>query len=905
MRLGRSLARGLVAALILPALAAGSVATGAASSAVAPSWTADPDDQYMLEVNIRQLRLGDGVRAYGTPEGNCVLLGDFLTTLDVPMRIDLGAKKASGWAFSEKNKISIDRGTGQVAYGPGKQEMLSSGTVRETPEGWCVETGALARWFGIGVKASLAGSMLFLESEAKLPVELAKERHDRAAHLRRASLTLGELPQVRLPYRLWRAPALDFVVSGGVTYDAKNGTRIDRRASLLAAGEVATLSYEAQAATDISGKPNSLRFHAFKSDPDADLLGRLKATHFGVGDVSGFDSRLIRSSGTGRGGVVTNRPLFTPTAFNRTRFEGEMPAGWEAELYRNGELLAFSPPSGDQRYHFDDVALLYGENQVEIRLYGPQGQLRSRVETVNVADSAAPPGKTWYWAGVNQPGRDLVALHPAPVDASIVPRLQATVALEHGLDARTSLGVTATMQMLDDERLTYVEGTVRRSLGQALVEVAGVRDSHGGMAGRANLLAKFGAINLSGEAIVAKDFRLNGIREREVRQAQLSLSAPVRVGRTILPASASFRILDRPGVSRELEAAARLSANIGRFSLGTDVRYRRSSNAHGPSPPDRVEAGLIAAGHIGRIRLRGSTTFDVTPSTRLKLAELSAYWSVSEKADWDAGIGYDGQARRGRARLSYIRRFDRMAVALTGEGASDGSAALGLNINFSLDPTRSFRPSRLPMASAGMVRAHVYRDLNDNGLYDTGEPDEPGAIITTGTRTAARATDKRGAATVVGLATYQQVAVGIDQSSLGDPTLTPRKALQVVTPRAGIAAEVEIGLVGAGSVEGILVKDGGGGFEGVDLELVTEKGEVTATARTDYDGYFLFDRAAYGRYSVRVAAASAAAIHSAVALDAAIVVTGDLPSVRLGAIRPLPLPQVATNAGTITAPLRH
>ncbi|MEO7786820.1 MAG: carboxypeptidase-like regulatory domain-containing protein [Sphingomicrobium sp.] len=892
MRPGGNLVRGLVAALILPALAAGSV-SGAASSSVKSTWTADPDDQYLLEVNIRQLRLGDGVRAYGTPEGTCVLLGDFLTTLDVPMRIDLAAKKASGWAFSEKNRISIDLGTGQVAYGVGKQEMLSGGTVRETPEGWCVEAGALARWFGIGVKPSLAGSMLLLESQAKLPVELAKERHDRAARLHKASLSLGQLPQVRLPYRLWRAPALDFIVSGGATYEAKSGARIDRRASLLAAGEMATLSYEAQATTDARGKPQSLRVHAFKSDPDGGLLGPLKATHFGFGDVAGHDSRLIAAGGSGRGAVVTNRPLFTPTAFDRTRFEGELPAGWEAELYRNGELLGFAPATGDQRYHFDDVPLLYGENAIEIRLYGPQGQLKSRSETVNVADAAAPPGTTWYWAGVNQPARDLVSLRRSQTDASRIPKLQATAALEHGLDERTSFGVTATMQLIDDERLTYVEGTVRRSIGRALVEVAASRDNHGGLAARSGLLAKLGGLNLSGEALYARDFRLNGLYEREIRQAQLSASAPIRLGRTVLPAGASLRIIDRPGQNRQLEAAARLSANFGRFNLGTDLRYRRTSNLRGTGPRDQLDASLIGAGSIGRVRLRGSSVFSLKPSARLRQAELSAYWSASEKVDWETGLGYDGQLHRARARASYIRRLDTLALALTAEAATDGSVAVGFNLAFSLDPARRFRPSRIPMASAGMVRAHVYRDLNDNGVRDRGEPDEPGALITTGTRTATSGTDKRGRTVVAGLPVYQAVAVGIDQSSLGDPSLTPRKALQVVTPRAGIAAEVDIGLVGSGTIEGMLVKDGGGGIEGVDLELVDADGKLAATTRSDYDGYFLFESAAYGHYTLRIAAASAAAIHSATALDAAISVTGKKPSVRLGALRPIFLGQIA------------
>lgn len=155
-------AKWLRKAALLLALCAGSIGASTPQSQ-ADGWKADPDDQFLLDVNIRQLRLGDGVRAYNTPQGTCVVLGDFLTTLDVPMRIDLAGKRASGWAFKENNKISIDYGTGVAAFG-GKTEPIAPGTIRETPEGWCVQTAALARWFGIGVKPITTGSVLVLQS---------------------------------------------------------------------------------------------------------------------------------------------------------------------------------------------------------------------------------------------------------------------------------------------------------------------------------------------------------------------------------------------------------------------------------------------------------------------------------------------------------------------------------------------------------------------------------------------------------------------------------------------------------------------------------------------------------------------------------------------------------------------
>ncbi len=888
------------AALLLALCAGGVAASTPPPGAAAAAWQADPDDQFLLDVNIRQLKLGEGVRAYNAPEGTCVVLGDFLTTLDVPMKIDFPAKQASGWAFKESNRISIDYAAGTAAYGA-TSERLAPGVIRETPEGWCVQTSALTRWFGIGVKPVTAGSVLVLESDAKLPVELAIERQKRAQSIRPARFDLASLPQVRLPYRMWRAPALDFVVNAGVTYRAKDGVRVDRSSSVYAAGEIAHLSYDAQVTTTQKGIPSTIRLHAYRSDPDGGLLGPLKATHFGFGDVQGFDSRLTGAPASGRGAVVTNRPLAVQTAFDRTRFEGDLPAGWEAEIYRNGELLGFAKADSSQRYAFDDVQLLYGENRVNIMLYGPQGQVRSREEVINIGQDNVPPGKTWYWAGFNQPGRDLLALHKPPGQAD-EPKAQATVSLEHGIDDRTSVGMLARAMLINDEHVTFVEGSVRRSVGPAIVEVAAARESSGGMAARAQLLGKFGSINVSAEALLAKDFHLQGGKAQDLREARLALDTPIRIGRTVLPAHADVHLTDRLDGSKQLEAAARLSANLNRFNLSAEARYRKQFADSGPAPPSELNLGFIGSGRIGDVRLRGSTSFDVSPHARFRAAELSAYWSASDTADWEGVLAYDSSGHRGRVRITHVRRFDTMGIALTGEAATDGSVAVGINLNFSLDPTRGLQLSRRPLAQAGVVRATVYRDLNDNGVHDAAEPFEKGALITTGTKQSDRPTDARGSVTIGGLAPFTAIAVGVDASSLDDPMLVPKTALQAVVPRPGVPAEIEIGLVGGGDIEGAVVKSGGIGFEGLDLELVDAAGKVVATARSDFDGFFLFERVSYGTYSVRVSKESAVAAKILPELNLRAAVTAEKSIVRLGAVHVTALPAVAASGAPTTTP---
>ena len=898
MSSGRSWLRRMA---LLLALCAGSLAAPTPLPATAPAWTPDPDEQFILDVNIRQLRLGDTVRAYNPPEGTCVVLGDFLTALDVPMRIDLASKAASGWAFKEANKIKIDYAARQVSFGAHQTEPIAPGTIRETPEGWCVQTQALARWFGIGVKPMTAGSVLLLSSDEKLPIELAMERQQRAAHIHHASFDLSSLPQVRIPYRMWRAPALDFVVSGGVTYRAQDGARVDRQSSVYAAGEIAHLSYDAQVTTTDKGKPSLLRLRAFRSDPDGHLLGPLKATHFGFGDVEGFDSHLTGSVAAGRGAIITNRPPTARTAFDRTRVEGDLPSGWEAEVYRNGELLGFAKSDASQRYVFDDIQLLYGENRIRVVLYGPQGQVREREQIYNVATDNVPKGKTWYWIGANEPGRDLVTLEKPPDDLQ-QPKAQATASLEHGLDARTSVGVLARAMLVGDQHLTFVEGTVRRSIGGALLEVSAARESNGGRAAHALMLGKIGTVYVNAEALIANDFHLRGGKEESLREGRIALDTPLRLGRAILPAHAEAHLIKRTDGSGLLETAARLSASIDRFNLGAEMRYNKEIVAAGRAPPSELKIGLLGSGHIGAVRIRGSTDFDFSPRARFRSAELSAYWSASEHADWEGVLAYDGEAHRARARLTHILRFDTMAIALSGEAASNGDLALGFNLNFSLDPRHGITLSRRPLAQGGIVHATVFRDLNANGVLDAGEPLEKDALITTGSRQAERKTDSSGSVTIGGLTAYQPISVGIDLTSLNDPMLTPEKALQVVVPRPGIAADVQIGLVGGGSVEGALMKSGELGFEGVDLELVDPSGKVAATAQTDFDGFFLFDRVGYGRYTLRVGGTAAAAAKIEADLGIRLEVTADHSVVRLGSIQPRPVQRIAAAKLTLPTP---
>ena len=361
---------------------------------------------------------------------------------------------------------------------------------------------------------------------------------------------------------------------------------------------------------------------------------------------------------------------------------------------------------------------------------GRSGTARRRSTSARTMSRRARPGTG---PAPTSRGATWLSFEHPPDEA--LPKAQAAISVEHGIDDRTTVGALARMMLVDDERLTFVEGTVRRSIGQAMVEVGVAGDSSGGKAARAQFLAKFGAVNVSAEVLAANDFHLRGNRASSLRDYRLALDAPLRFGRTVLPAHADVHLTDRLDGTKQLEAAARLSANIDRFNLATDLRYTKQYLRSGPAPPGELNLALIGAGRVGAVRLRGSTSFDVAPQARFRTAELSAYWSASDTVDWEGGPGLRrGHASRAGPGSPMSGGSNSMAIAVTGEAASDGSLALGLNLNFSLDPGGGFKMSRQPLAAAGAVNARVYRDLNDNGVRDPSEPFEKGALVTTGRR---------------------------------------------------------------------------------------------------------------------------------------------------------------------------
>ena len=385
--------------------------------------------------------------------------------------------------------------------------------------------------------------------------------------------------------------------------------------------------------------------------------------------------------------------------------------------------------------------------------------------------------------------------------------------------------------LIDDERLTFVEGTVRRSIGPALVEVGAARETNGGTAAQCADSRQVRRRSTSAPKRLSQMiFICAASTAQSIREARLALDAPIKIGRTVLPAHADVHFTDRSDGTR---AARGGGATVGEFR---PLQPRRPTSATASNICQRGRR-RPASSMLGLIGTRPRRRRAAARLDQLRRVAVSA---VPQRGAVGLLVGVRTRRLGGRrspmtrlrhrgARADHARPPLRQPwrVALTGEAATDGSVALGFNLNFSLDPRHGFtfrgsrwrRPARSTRASIATSTTMAFAIPASRSKRARWS--RPAPVM------AERPTDASGAVTVGGLTTFMPDRCRHRRRPASLIRCSCRKkALQVVVPRPGVPAEVEIGLVGGGDIEGAIVKSGGLGFEGLDLELVDAAGKV-------------------------------------------------------------------------------
>ena len=687
-----------------------------------------------------------------------------------------------------------------------------------------VATGVLDRLLAVSTVVEWADLSATVGRSASLPVVQRERRERRRQMLYRAQPTPGAL---EIPLR---PRAVDGAVFSWSLTDASGGQTDQKALDLGLGAELLGGSVELrpQFWSDFGESGSQLRGSWTRVWTGDEWVQQAR-----VGDVqsNGLRSRLLE------GAVITNAPFIRSSEFDVEPIFGTVPQGWEVELYDAGRLMAYADANTLGAFRVP-LQLRYGQNPFDLVLYGPGGETVHQTRTIRVPDSRLPDGHLEYAFAAGRCEYD-------PCDGLM------------SADVRYGLSNHVTVQGGSDVFFRGAQG----ALWQPYAVVSA---------------APLPAVALTGEAVV------NG-HLRAAADYEPSPDLRISVGHTrFTPSGAAFSaspgetagsdasLYWRPGWmhgalffegSGAQTSGAGLRQTVERLSATAQVgliRYSlgvlNSVLATGSRDTTQfaIDAGADATLLGPSPWLRGSTVsgqIAVEPARGLSALRVAVGRRVTELFRLDAAIGwFRGTGYSIELGLTTAARGPRVGTRSRLASQTGLSQLTFANGSVTVDSrSGSVKLGDVADLGRGGISGVLFRDDNNNGVRDPGEPGTPGIPVSVGGWPATTDADGRFAAW--GLVASEPVRVDIDTLSFGDPRLVLPAPVIRVRPSPNAFGVIEIPVVVGAEVGGFVVL---GDDAVADVPVVLRELNTGAEIRivTFADGGFYKSGVPPGEYEV-------------------------------------------------------
>ena len=855
-------------ALALMAAATGVPSVGGAALAQSQTVLVDTDQLLLFAVQFDNATLTESLTAYGDPADPLIPLGELTRLLEIGLFVQPAAGLASGRLGENQRSITIDLAAGRALIG-GKVVVLVPPDSKVTATDIYLRASLVEKLLPIAIRASADEMILDLTAKEKLPIQSRRERAARISGLMDAPEVSGDVMRVPTPYGWVSRPSFDV----GIELGADSGTNhAITRFEARVAGDLAKTGFTGWFSTDERGHPSSARITATRRSAEGDLLGPLHATYASGGDVYTPALALGPRSSGGAGLVISTARNEETSVFQRIDLRGELPIGYDIELYVNDILRSGLDGAKTQgRYEFNNVPLVRGRNVVRLVLYGPRGERSEQTRVINVGGGQLAAGKTVIEAGVALQDRSVITLSGDDQLLGNQARgsLRAVVSIAHGLTPGLTLsGGAAAYEDYTGKRHQVLTAGLRTSLAGMAVQGDLAKDIKGGSA-----LSLGAAGRLGGIGFLARHVEYDGSFNDEANSAwdigrpmrrhdelTLDFSMPLP-GKTGLPVSARVERAQYADGGTSFSARARTTASVAGtlVALGTD--YSRNT---GPSGKTESFTGNVSAARFVdyKWQLRASADYRLIPKFSLETLSLTADRALNDRYSLRLGASRSFAAKDLSLQAGVTAHLP-FADATLGGDYSTGQKRwkVGLQLNFGLawDPfKRGYRATPPGPANGGSAALLAFIDANANGRMDRGEAPVPGVELGgTGRKVA---TDAQGRAFVTGMGDGGMTTLRTDVANTDTIFVAAPPQNVAFAPRAGHVVQILYPMVPTSElVIRMNFRQQDGTMTGLSAVLVrlvprlsvSGVGEAV-TATTEFDGSLVFDAVKPGSYAIEL-----------------------------------------------------
>ncbi|MGS0743764.1 MSCRAMM family protein [Glaciimonas sp. GG7] len=804
----------------------------------------------LLDVQLDGDVLTEAMTTYQYGSETFLPLGELARLLTLAIKTHPAQGTADGYVLSEARSFSLNLTQASIMLS-GKTQSVDPALIKFYGDDIYVASTLLARWLPLDLEVDLSRLTLRVKPRERLPLQERLEREHKGA--KASNHTHGyqdpQYPRLAMPYRLLGVPFIDQTLGLGAS--ASNGNR------------QTSASYTAYLTTDLLGteaalyvssnqqKPTpDLRFTLARHDPDAGLLGPLRARSvmFGNGvSVPGVTNiGNTTPVGHGYGLMLSNRPLNQPTSFDRHTLQGDLPPGWDVELYFNEALVGFQAARADGRYSFDDQPLSYGNNAFRLVFHGPLGQQRVEKQEFLLDQSSTPPGMFYY--SITEHRDDAGASRSvAQFEWGLNKYLTATGAM---VRMPATLGSNAAAQLYSSVGL--------RGFWQSFILSNNFsRSSNGGWLNDAELKTRLGSVAVSYTHLLLNDFSsqvFSASADPLKTRDNLRLDGALSTGfLPRLPVSIELQRDQFQSGTTNLSLSGRIAAYLNRTAISNQVTLQSANDTTSAS------GNLQLSRRVGELGLNSQLGYSIKPHATLETVVLSGDHSLGQAYLLTLGLVRSVHSAETSYTAALNKSLGSYGLGLSTSYASHSALTVGLQLFIAMgrEPRQAqWHFNALPKADSGAASVRVFLDNNGDGVMNAGdEPLKNVAITVNGSRTQAR-TDAAGIAWLDRLPTGENVDIAVDPQTLEDPYWTPQlKGLRLV-PRPGHVAELDFPVTMTSEIDGtvyLVDKTSKRGLGDTNIEVLDINRKLLTTVKTSSDGYYIVPAVAKGLYFLQIA----------------------------------------------------
>lgn len=829
------------------------------------------DDELILQIETAQGEMSDTVIGYGLRQGTYLPLGALTRFFDLPVAISDEGNYASGWFLDKKRTLALNLRDRTLVVAGRSVPFVRGDAVAYEGELY-LRAERFADLFPLDLKVDLRAQTIAVKTREPFPFE---ERLVREAIRERLGSKNAREPAARFPREEtpWRALSLPIGETElrAIT-DDDLGARVE--ADVRLAGDAGFMSARAFASLSSRDGLIASRLELGRRDPDGDLLGPLNATEFQLGDVSTSTLPIGLRGITGRGAFVTNAPLEQASIFDAIDLRGDLLDGYEVELYRNNTLIGSTRTPVNGQYVFFQVPVDFGLNVFRLVFYGPQGQRREVVRRISVGDGRLSPGQFVYSAGAAQKDVNLFAVRgpqfsPAPDFGA----WRATAEFGYGISRAVTATLGAAFWQNAGSNHWLATAGLRSGIGATALRLdLGVQDG-GGLTAVVGLGGKLLGLAYSlnhGEYGGGASDEVRAFTNEPLRRAtELNLNTTLQLGPSAggrsLPITSQVRRLEFANGRSQTDASLRATLPLSGVLLSNTFTFGVVSAPQTPAARRLLGTFDLATISGSRTRYRAGLGYALMPRAEIQSATIEADRRFGPSTLVRAGVTHTLIDKQTTLGLSAVRRVGPVNVAFDGNygfPARNFSVALRVGFSFGRNPLsgRAFL-ARPGLTSGGAVALRAFADANANGRFDAGEAPVPGVTFLSGTEESQ--SDAAGRAFIGYLGDGNRASVRVDADSMPDISLAPARPGIEVVPRPGRIHVSEFAVVTLSDIEGTAyfrAESGTRAVSRLQLRLLRTDGTVAVRARSESDGFFLFERLPAGEYRLELDPAQAAAL---------------------------------------------